>query len=157
MKKVVVAMAAGLMACTPAFADKQSYVENAYVRDNYKNITKRVPTTYQSCEVVQVPIYGTTRSGMNTEGAIIGGIIGGVLGNSVVKGGGKSTATGAGAVAGAIIGGNHGNKQREIVGYREQQVCRDVTTYDESNHTVYGHSTITFTYEGRTYSLNFQK
>ena len=145
MKKFLVTLAM-IGVSAPALAET--------VKDYNKTVVNRVP---YSVEVCTDQVVGGDKTGDALKGAIIGGIIGGVLGNTIVKGGGKSTATGAGAVAGAIIGGNHGNKQSEIIGYREQQVCKDVTTYDESSHTVYGHSTITFTYEGRTYSLNFQK
>ena len=38
-----------LVGCHPALAHDS--------QDHYKSVTKRTPITYQSCEVVDVPIY----------------------------------------------------------------------------------------------------
>ena len=36
-------------------------------------------------------------------------------------------------------------------------VCNKMTRYKESMETMYSHSTITFNYEGKTYTVRFQK
>lgn len=146
MKHVVTVVAFGLAACTPAFGET--------VQDHYKSVTKRVPTTYQSCEVVDVPIYGQTGGGASGADVLTGMIIGGLLGKGVTN---KDDGAAAGAVIGGVIAADKKKGQQTIVGYKQQQVCRDVTTFSESTHNVYSHSTVTFTHEGRTYSLRFQK
>ena len=60
-----------------------------------------------------------------------------------------------GATAGAIIGGILGNQNSTING--KQMRCRTMTRYNESMETIYSHSTITFNYEGRTYTVRFKK
>ena len=73
-----------------------------------------------------------------------GALIGGAIGNNIPgeKGGGA---------IGAIIGGalnaekNKGN------------ICKMETRYNEEQRTIYSHSTITFDYEGKQYTLSFKK
>ena len=146
MKQLVTVVAFGLAACTPAFGET--------VQDHYKDVTKRVSTTYQSCEVVQVPIYGQVGPGASGTDVLTGMIIGGLIGKGAT---GKDNGAAAGAVLGGVIAADKKNKKQQIVGYREEQVCKDVTTYEVSTHSVYSHSTVTFKHDGRTYSLRFQK
>ena len=54
---------------------------------------------------------------------------------------------------GAIIGGILGNQNSTASG----NICRTETRYTEQSKTVYSHSTITFVYEGKQYSVNFKK
>jgi len=75
------------------------------------------------CKTQDVPIYEEAKSGEgNIGGLIVGGLIGSAIGNKLsdANGGGA-----AGAVAGALLGHeaskNKGNK--EIVGYRREEVC----------------------------------
>ena len=63
-----------------------------------------------------------------TKGAMLGGVAGGILGNQ------NSTASGG-----------------------SKTVCQTETRYTEESKTVYSHSTITFVYEGKRYSVNFKK
>jgi len=135
-----------LIGCHPAAAE--------VTQDHYKSVTKRIPTTYQSCEVVDVPIYGQSGGGASGADVLTGIIIGGLLGKGAS---GNDKGAAAGAVIGGMVAADKKKGNQRIVGYKQQQVCRDVTTYDESRHTIYSHSTVTFTYEGRTYSLRFQK
>ena len=58
-------------------------------------------------------------------------------------------------LAGAIIGGILGNQNSTVGG--KQMRCRTMSRYKESMETMYSHSTITFIYEGKQYSLNFKK
>ena len=59
------------------------------------------------------------------------------------------------ALMGAIIGGILGNQNSTVGG--KQMSCRTMTRYNESMQTIYSHSTITFIYEGKQYSVNFKK
>ena len=73
-----------------------------------------------------------------------GAIIGGAIGNNIPgeKGGGA---------LGAFLGGVLNTEQNK------GNQCRMETRYEEEYKEVYSHSVITFTHEGRTYSVRFQK
>lgn len=150
MKKLLITASLLVATASPALADKQA-VSNAYINDHYKTVIEQTPYKVEVCKDVQVPIKGADT--LNTEGAIIGGIIGGVIGNQFGKGGGKEAATGVGALTGAIIGG----KKEGQTTYTTQRQCFVETRYQEEKKTVYSHSTVRFTYEGRTYEQKFQK
>ena len=117
-----------VMAATPAIAET--------TQDHYKQVIVQKPYTVQVCTE------GNGKSNLNNflEGAIIGGIIG----NNIPGENG-------GGALGAILGGamntenNKGNR------------CRMETRYEEEYKEVYSHSTVTFTHNGRTYSLRFRK
>ena len=98
----------------------------------YGTQVNRVPQ--QVCSEYQVPVYngGTIYSG----GGIVNNNTGNILG-------------------GAIIGGILGNQNSTVGG--KQMRCRTMSRYKESMETMYSHSTITFIYEGKQYSLNFKK
>ena len=85
------------------------------------------------------------KSGDMLKGAIIGGIIGNNVGD--IKNGGA-----AGAILGGIIGHNNSTATGGT-----RQVCRVETRYTETPMTVYSHSTVTFTHNGKTYTVRFQK
>jgi uncharacterized protein YcfJ len=148
MKHVLATSAIALTLTTTAFAD----TSRATVEDHYKTVLEQKPYRVEVCSNVQVP-YGQ-RSEMDTEGAIIGGIVGGLLGNQIGKGNGNKAATGAGAIAGAIIGGK---KEGGPQGYRTERQCEVQTRYEESERTVYSHSTVSFYHDGRRVELKFQK
>ena len=57
---------------------------------------------------------------------------------------------------GAIIGGIIGHNNSTATG-GTRQVCRVETRYTETPMTVYSHSTVTFTHNGKTYTVRFQK
>ena len=82
-----------------------------------ETVIQEVPI--RSCYIKTVPVYGKTQG---TAGdAIAGAIIGGVIGNQVGKGKGNDAATILGAILGAKVGEQNGKK--EIIGYREVEVC----------------------------------
>ena len=60
------------------------------------------------------------------------------------------------AVKGAIIGGMLGHSNSTATGGTQRR-CVMETRYKETSARVYSHSTITFSYEGRTHRVNFQK
>jgi uncharacterized protein YcfJ len=129
MKKFILA-AVGVFFATTATAQANEYATVTAVKPIYSTVSR--PITEQQCNVVEVPIYGQGQ--MNQDGAIIGGIVGGLLGNTIGKGSGKTAATGVGAMAGAIIGGK-GDKQ--VVGYRQEQRCNNITRYEQSEELKY--------------------
>ena len=62
----------------------------------------------------------------------------------------------ADTILGAIIGGLLGN-QNSTANNGTKLVCNKMTRYKESMETIYSHSTITFNYYGKTYTVRFQK
>jgi len=70
----------------------------------------------------------TASAGDNYVGPVIGGVAGGIIGNQ------NSTATGG-----------------------TRRVCQIETRYNEQTVTVYSHSEVTFTHDGKQYTLSFQK
>ena len=110
------------------------------VQDHYKNIIYKKPSNIEVCYDRQV-------SGDKTGDTLLGAIIGGAIGQNITKD------LPDGATAGAIIGGILGNQNSTASG----NICRTETRYTEQSKTVYSHSTITFVYEGKQYSVNFKK
>ena len=115
--------------CSPAIAA-------VAVVDHYKNVIVQNPYSVQVCTE------GNGKSDLNNflEGAIIGGAIGNNIPGE--KGGGA---------LGAFLGGVLNTEQNK------GNQCRMETRYEEEYKEVYSHSVITFTHEGRTYSVRFQK
>ena len=117
--------------------------EDTQVFDNYKNIIYKTPSQVEVCYERQV-------SGDKTGDTIMGAILGGAIGNNVTKN------MPDGGTAGAIIGGILGNMNSSASG-GSKTVCKTETRYKEESKTVYSHSTISFEYHGRQYSLKFKK
>jgi uncharacterized protein YcfJ len=152
MKKLILATALSCIA-SGAYADKTPIVNtgNATVRDVYVTKTVQTPQQVKSCNFVEVPIYGNKEA---TAGeAVTGAIIGGVIGNQFGGGSGKDAMT----VLGAIVGANAVDNKKTITGHRIEERCVKDTYYVDKKVTVYSHSVATFTYEGNTYKLEFQK
>ena len=116
----------------------------------FQTVSQQIPT--QSCNTVDVPVYGNSGSqgssvfGLDLEGAIIGGVIGNNVTKNVDNGGA------VGALLGGIIGHNKSNATGGT-----QRVCNVQTRYNEEVVEVYSHSVVTFYHNGRQYSLRFQK
>ena len=129
MKKILLTTVMMIAGCSPAIAA-------VAVVDHYKNVIVQNPYSVQVCTE------GNGKSDLNNflEGAIIGGAIGNNIPGE--KGGGA---------LGAFLGGVLNTEQNK--GNR----CRMETRYEEEYKEVYSHSVITFTHEGRTYSVRFQK
>ena len=108
------------------------------VQDHYKNIIYKKPSQVEVCY---------EGSGDKTGDTLLGAIIGGAIGQNITKD------LPDGATAGAIIGGILGNQNSTASG----NICRTETRYTEQSKTVNSHSTITFVYEGKQYSVNFKK
>ena len=113
------------------------------VQDHYKNVIHKIPSNVEVCYDRQV-------SGDKTGDTIMGAILGGAIGNNVTKN------MPDGGTAGAIIGGLLGNMNSSASG-GTRTVCQTETRYTEQSKTMYPHSTISFVYNGKQYSLNFKK
>ena len=116
---------------------------NVSVQDHSKTIIKRVPQTWEVCSEVNVP-------GDKTADTLLGALIGGAIGQNITKD------LPDGATAGAIIGGILGNQNSKTINGKQMKCTKNVR-YQESMETVYSHSTITFNYEGKTYTVRFKK
>ena len=113
------------------------------MRDHQKTVIKRTPQVVEVCSERKV-------SGDKPADTILGAIIGGAIGQNITKD------LPDGATAGAIIGGILGN-QNSTANDGTKLVCNKMTRYKESMETIYSHSTITFNYYGKTYTVRFQK
>ena len=145
MKKFITIIAAAIIA-TPIFAIDGG----VYVQDHYKDITRRIPVTETVCTDRQVPV---RKESFSTGKAVIGGIIGGIIGHNLGGKNNRHVTASFGTLAGSVIGGS----ENEVQGYRTQTNCENQTSYHLQTETVYSHSTITFTEDGQTYKLNFEK
>ena len=124
-----------LTACNYANAD-------AIIRDHQKTVIVQKPYNIEICKDVN-------SNGDKTGDALIGAIIGGALGNNI-----KGEQNG-GAI-GALLGGMLAHQNSDATG-STRRVCNMTTRYNEEATTIYSHSTITFNYEGRQYTVRFQK
>lgn len=113
-----------------------------FVQDHEKAIIKKTPYEVEVCSE-------RTISGDKTADTLKGAILGGVIGNNI-----KGEENG-GAI-GAIIGGMLGHSNSNADG-GTQLVCNKSTRYKETMETIYSHSTISFTYQGKSYTVRFKK
>ena len=106
------------------------------VEDHNKTVIKKVPNTIEICS------HGNGKS--DFENFITGAIVGGVIGNNIPgeKGGGA---------IGSILGGALNAEKNKGM------KCRTETHFKKQMITSYSHSTITFNYNNKTYTLTFQK
>ena len=141
MKNVIGYAAVGLFLATSQVGATQPHA--AVVTDHQKTVIKRTPHIVEVCSERKV-------SGDKTGDAVMGAIIGGIIGNNVTKN------LPDGGTAGAIIGGLLGH-QNSTANDGTKLVCNKMKRYEESMETIYSHSTITFSYEGKTYTVMFQK
>ena len=121
----------------------ESKLARIEVTDHDKAVIKRTPYVVEVCSERNV-------SGDKTGDAVMGAIIGGIIGNNVTKD------LPDGGTAGAIIGGLLGH-QNSTANNGTELVCNKMTRYKESMETMYSHSTITFTHDGKTYTLKFMR
>ena len=132
---------ATMVSATTATADNN--VRNVYVQDIFTEM--RVTEPYSQRECVNVRVGGDAAGG-----ALMGMIIGGLIGKGAT---GQDQGAAAGAVLGGVIGANNAQNQ----GSRIEQRCTDVYRYQDTTKVVYDYSVITFTYEGKEYTLTFIK
>ena len=115
---------------------------NLTVEDVDKTVLSRQPYQIEVCYNEQVP---GDKSGDMIKGALLGGL----LGNNI-----KGEVNG-GAI-GAVLGGMYGHSQSTATGGNQRR-CQVETRYNETRQTVYSHSLATFTHNGKTHQLRFQK
>ena len=118
------------------------YANAASTMDHFKEVIYKKPYSVEVCSDVST-------SGDKTGDAIKGAIIGGLLGNNIK---GEEHGGAAGAVIGAMLGHANSNATGG-----SKTVCKMETRYNEERQTIYSHSTITFTHEGKEYTVRFQK
>ena len=128
------------IACASLVMTSSAYANQ--VQDHYKSIISQTPYSVEVCR-------DHVTSGDKTGDALTGAIIGGILGNNIK--GEKD-----GGAIGAIIGGMLGHSNSSATG-NTKRICRNQTRYKEESRRVYSHSSITFQYEGKTYTVRFQK
>jgi len=146
MKKLIALFTVALsMSATAATS-----VQNGVVTDNYKTIIKQIPYRVEVCQDRVQP----AGDGSATN-ELVGALFGGAIGNSFGKGDGKDAMTLFGALMGASIA--HDEELKNNPGTKTVTVCDVQTRYEESTSKVYSHSTITFSSNGRKYSLDFIK
>ena len=119
-----------------------SKVNASEVRDHYKDVIKQIPYKIEVCRDKVV-------SGDRTGDALAGAIIGGILGNNIK---GEQDGGAIGALIGGMLGHSNSSASGGVKTY-----CSNQTRYKEESKTIYSHSTITFEYEGRSYTVRFQK
>lgn len=124
-------------------ANAQNLGPHTSVTDHHKEVIRQNPYQVEVCREVKT-------SGDKTGDALMGAIIGGIIGNNVTKD------LPDGGTAGAILGGMLGHQNSDAKGGTRIQ-CHNETRYNETKRTVYSHSIITFTYNGKQYSVRFQK
>ena len=151
MKRSIIAagaLAVGLLGFNIVSASAGQYnVTGTVMQANpvYQTVTQQVPQ--QSCQMVQVPVYGATGNGgtlgLNNHIDIGSAIIGGIIGNNVTKNVDNGGAIGA--VIGGLIGSQNQQKNN-IVGYRQEQRCN--TTYSSQQSQRFSHTDIVVEVEG---------
>ena len=133
-------------------------VKDVVVYDHTKTMRVDTPTTQRVCENMNVPVYGTTtQQGNASAGALIGMLLG-AAGGKAVTGDDKGAAVGA--IMGGLVGADKGaqpKQKQQVVGYKQELVCNDVTSVSSQLVDVYSHSTIRFYVDGVRYVLKFQK
>ena len=135
MKKIIIA---SVFLATPAFAQSTQLVT-----DVTKQVINKTPYQVEVCTNRQV-------SGDKTGDTLMGAIIGGAIGNNVTK-----NVDNGGAV-GALLGGMLAHNNSRATG-GTKRVCSVSTRYNDPVSTVYSHSIITFSHEGKSYTLKFNK
>ena len=110
-----------------ASANAQEYATITNVTPNYQTIS--TPTTQQVCNIIEVPVYGRSGGHASTGDTIVGAIIGGAIGNQVGNGSGRDAATILGAIIGADVANKKPRHSNQIIGYRQEQQCNNVTSY----------------------------
>ena len=113
-----------------------SYAHAYQFQDHYKTVINQTPHTVEVCTK------GNGKSDLDN--FLTGAIIGGVIGNNIK---GEQNGGAIGGMLGGIV-----NTERN-----KGDKCRTETRYTEKQQSVYSHTTVTFDYEGKQYTLNFRK
>lgn len=108
-----------------------------------KQVIHKTPYTVEVCTDSQRRGNGKSE----IENFIEGAIVGGAIGNNVP--GEKN-----GGALGAFLGGIYNTERNKG---QTGPICTSETRYKEDIVEMYSHSTVTFTDNGKTYTLRFQK
>jgi uncharacterized protein YcfJ len=129
MNKLLATVAIIATVSFAASANAQEYATIIKVKPNYQNVqVQRYRTDWR---VNQVPIYESVKNGQaSTSDTIVGAVIGGAIGNQFGNGSGKDAATVLGAIIGADVADKKPRHSQQIIGYREEQTCNNVTYYE---------------------------
>lgn len=129
---------------------------NGNVTDVYRDVIRSEPHTVTVCEDVRVPVTKKEKGSDDLVSFIVGAAIGSAVGNQVNSNNGSGT---IGAIVGGALANEHQKKQgsEQVIGYRTEQVCQQQTQYTKVSQQVYSHSTITFTDDGKTYTVRFTR
>jgi uncharacterized protein YcfJ len=128
------------IACASLVMTSSAYANQ--VQDHYKSIISQTPYNVEVCR-------DHVTSGDKTGDALTGAIIGGILGNNIK---GEKDGGAIGAIIGGMLGHSNSNASSGT-----KRVCQVETRYTEESRRVYSHSTISFTYEGKSYRVRFKK
>ena len=128
MKTILSSALISLAICSPAIAET--------TQDHYKTVIVQKPYSVEICT------QGNNKS--EVQNFLEGAIVGGAIGNNIP---GEKNGGALGAFLGGVL-----NTERN-----KGPQCRTETRYEEEQQTIYSHSTVTFTHEGRQYSLRFTK
>ena len=147
MKKLIALFTIALS--TTTMASNPYSTDTAVVFDHYKNVIQQTPYRVEVCQDrVQHSGDGSATN------ELVGALFGGAIGNSFGKGDGKDAMT----LFGALMGASLAHDDELAKGpTKTVTVCDVETRYEESVSEVYSHSTITFSSNGRKYSLDFVK
>lgn len=147
MKKLLTTVALGTMMFA-GVANAENVRVRGEVIDHFKTVIDREPYKVEVCQKVTTKTPGSTNTGDLLSGAIIGGI----LGKAITKDDGGAA---AGAVIGTIITNEKSREKGSTTTTHDQ--CQWQTRYKESQRTTYSHSTFTFEYQGKSYTVQFVK
>lgn len=141
LKNIVLAVP--LLATVTATEAAAERIVDAYIEDVYTQVYVNEPYTIRECKLVR-------SVGDAAGGALMGMIIGGILGQGVS---GNDQGAAAGAVIGGIVGADKGAQN----GGQLVEKCTNVVYNQQMLKSVYDYTYITFTYEGKEYTLSFIK
>jgi len=128
MKKILLSTIPLSLLTTAALAET--------TQDHFKTVVVQNPYTVEVCT------NGNNKS--EIQNFLEGAIVGGAIGNNIP---GEENGGALGAFLGGVL-----NTERN-----KGPQCRTETRYEEEQRTIYSHSTVTFTHEGKTYTLRFSK
>jgi len=128
MKKILLSTIPLSLLTTAALAET--------TQDHFKTVVVQNPYTVEVCT------NGNNKS--EIQNFLEGAIVGGANGNNIP---GEENGGALGAFLGGVL-----NTERN-----KGPQCRTETRYEEEQRTIYSHSTVTFTHEGKTYTLRFSK
>ena len=140
MKKLLTSVAIFATTATTAVAQNATAtitnVEPRYV-------TETINRPYQSCYMVDVPVYGQQGGGASSGDVLGGMILGGILGKGAS---GNDKGAAVGAILGGMVAADNKQNQQSIIGYRQQEKCE--TRYDSERVTKIKDYRITFEWQG---------